>query len=108
MCRRSSITKPCGPAQYSVSGTRNRRRCEAVPSPPSVATQSTKPGRSFEVIAELTTQSWAWASRNRHRSEEHSSELQSLMRISYAVFCLKKRQTHDRTQLTTEHHKWPV
>src|SRR3546814_8783537 len=26
-----------------------------------------------------------------HRSEEHSSELQSLMRISYAVFCLKKK-----------------
>src|SRR3546814_3877177 len=32
------------------------------------------------------------------RSEEHTSELQSLMRISYAVFCLKKK-----TQITTEH-----
>src|SRR3546814_9158546 len=31
--------------------------------------------------------------RARHRSEEHTSELQSLMRISYAVFCLKKK-TH--------------
>src|SRR3546814_3653225 len=29
-----------------------------------------------------------------HRSEEHTSELQSLMRISYAVFCLKKKTTH--------------
>src|SRR3546814_5395933 len=29
----------------------------------------------------------------RHRSEEHTSELQSLMRISYAVFCLKKKIT---------------
>src|SRR3546814_6119644 len=29
-----------------------------------------------------------------HRSEEHTSELQSLMRISYAVFCLKKKN-HD-------------
>src|SRR3546814_3979355 len=28
-----------------------------------------------------------------HRSEEHTSELQSLMRISYAVFCLKKKTT---------------
>src|SRR3546814_2952711 len=28
----------------------------------------------------------------KHRSEEHTSELQSLMRISYAVFCLKKKQ----------------
>src|SRR3546814_9161305 len=30
------------------------------------------------------------------RSEEHTSELQSLMRISYAVFCLKKKQETDR------------
>src|SRR3546814_4769565 len=29
------------------------------------------------------------------RSEEHTSELQSLMRISYAVFCLKKKTTHE-------------
>src|SRR3546814_4705180 len=29
---------------------------------------------------------------NRQRSEEHTSELQSLMRISYAVFCLKKKK----------------
>src|SRR3546814_4198301 len=29
------------------------------------------------------------------RSEEHTSELQSLMRISYAVFCLKKKNYHD-------------
>src|SRR3546814_1759441 len=29
------------------------------------------------------------------RSEEHTSELQSLMRISYAVFCLQKKITHD-------------
>src|SRR3546814_8352013 len=31
------------------------------------------------------------------RSEEHTSELQSLMRISYAVFCLKKRNTQQTT-----------
>src|SRR3546814_10220609 len=30
----------------------------------------------------------------RERSEEHTSELQSLMRISYAVFCLKKKKKH--------------
>src|SRR3546814_8611822 len=33
-----------------------------------------------------------WASRLRKRSEEHTSELQSLMRLSYAVFCLKKKK----------------
>src|SRR3546814_9519353 len=35
--------------------------------------------------------------RSASRSEEHTSELQSLMRISYAVFCLKKKKTHEQT-----------
>src|SRR3546814_5967578 len=34
------------------------------------------------------------------RSEEHTSELQSLMRISYAVFCLKKKTNETTKQLT--------
>src|SRR3546814_1743759 len=34
------------------------------------------------------------------RSEEHTSELQSLMRISYAVFCLKKKQTQTKNRQT--------
>src|SRR3546814_1717017 len=33
----------------------------------------------------------AWSDDQCYRSEEHTSELQSLMRISYAVFCLKKK-----------------
>src|SRR3546814_1307313 len=33
------------------------------------------------------------------RSEEHTSELQSLMRISYAVFCLKKKTQHNTTNI---------
>src|SRR3546814_978608 len=33
------------------------------------------------------------------RSEEHTSELQSLMRISYAVFCLQQKNSHHRTIL---------
>src|SRR3546814_6400294 len=33
-----------------------------------------------------------WSVEGRGRSEEHTSELQSLMRISYAVFCLKQKQ----------------
>src|SRR3546814_3280849 len=36
------------------------------------------------------------------RSEEHTSELQSLMRISYAVFCLKKKP-HEEAANTDEH-----
>src|SRR3546814_1756233 len=40
--------------------------------------------RAYEILSDTAT-----------RSEEHTSELQSLMRISYAVFCLqKKKQTH--------------
>src|SRR3546814_6724902 len=35
------------------------------------------------------------------RSEEHTSELQSLMRISYAVFCLKKKTHETNTKTTT-------
>src|SRR3546814_7561841 len=33
------------------------------------------------------------------RSEEHTSELQSLMRISYAVFCLKKKNTNKQAKI---------
>src|SRR3546814_2912404 len=43
----------------------------------------------------------------RLRSEEHTSELQSLMRISYAVFCLKKKttnKTHKQKQNTCTKH----
>src|SRR3546814_3546000 len=47
------------------------------------------------------------------RSEEHTSELQSLMRISYAVFCLKKKINHymcnkidNRTSKTAENKKY--
>src|SRR3546814_4039335 len=39
------------------------------------------------------------------RSEEHTSELQSLMRISYAVFCLKKKK-NNRHIKTAYHHKY--
>src|SRR3546814_7664317 len=35
-----------------------------------------------------------------YRSEEHTSELQSLMRISYAVFCLKKKNKTNKQQQT--------
>src|SRR3546814_4194252 len=40
-------------------------------------------------------------SANLTRSEEHTSELQSLMRISYAVFCLKKKKRNIRKRTPT-------
>src|SRR3546814_4239702 len=44
-----------------------------------------------------------WRNALRTRSEEHTSELQSLMRISYAVFCLKKKKTRHVTHTNLQH-----
>src|SRR3546814_10087925 len=57
-----------------------------------------KDGRllAAETHAEFDTGAYAsWGPTVANRSEEHTSELQSLMRISYAVFCLKK-QIHSK------------
>src|SRR3546814_5583671 len=43
---------------------------------------------------------WLRANGRNPRSEEHTSELQSLMRISYAVFCLKKKNTNRTKQVS--------
>src|SRR3546814_2934716 len=45
-----------------------------------------------------------WAAGGLPRSEEHTSELQSLMRISYAVFCLKKKNTDTHINTYTQIH----
>src|SRR3546814_9781917 len=66
---------------------RNERRCndlEAVDREGLSLTSKALPYRSWPIAI-------------RPRSEEHTSELQSLMRISYAVFCLKKKNTNDKT-----------
>src|SRR3546814_2024243 len=44
---------------------------------------------------------------DRGRSEEHTSELQSLMRISYAVFCLKTKNNPHATSRCPPHHRHP-
>src|SRR3546814_3190458 len=49
----------------------------------------TKPA-AIEAFSRKTSSQWCST-----RSEEHTSELQSLMRISYAVFCLKKKKKHN-------------
>src|SRR3546814_5951227 len=48
-------------------------------------------GDSPRSMRRLMLSSMTMASSTTRRSEEHTSELQSLMRISYAVFCLKKK-----------------
>src|SRR3546814_2830316 len=63
-----------------------RRRHEQVPKPGA-------PGLGLKLLDRLQRLP-SIAGRELLRSEEHTSELQSLMRISYAVFCLKKKKKH--------------
>src|SRR3546814_3231969 len=58
----------------------------------------------IEAAARLPGTDRAYVYASRDRSEEHTSELQSLMRISYAVFCLKKKNKH--TQQTPAEDKY--
>src|SRR3546814_4023532 len=61
-------------------------------------------GKTFDALGtaalRLTVVGWtdaveaSWREVENDRSEEHTSELQSLMRISYAVLCLKKKTSH--------------
>src|SRR3546814_5983400 len=55
--------------------------------------------------ADIMSVGVGWGFSSRYRSEEHKSELQSLMRISYAVFCLKKKKQTPTSHLkrTTNH-----
>src|SRR3546814_4647195 len=48
----------------------------------------------------VSSTSWAFT----RRSEEHTSELQSLMRLSYAVFCLKKKNKNNKTFIIICYH----
>src|SRR3546814_8588413 len=59
------------------------------------AAKSVKEGQDFFPLTVHYQEKYSSAGRiPGGRSEEHTSELQSLMRISYAVFCLKKKTTH--------------
>src|SRR3546814_4957192 len=58
-------------------------------------------GRSLPGLA--AEQAAVASAGDRTRSEEHTSELQSLMRTSYAVFCLKKKQHHTKIEHTRPH-----
>src|SRR3546814_3023200 len=62
------------------------------------------PHHRATIAADLGTRRWdvVVATYGRIRSEEHTSELQSLMRISYAVFCLKKKNTIEHHHITTQ------
>src|SRR3546814_5262320 len=61
--------------------------------------KSAVPGRASRAVSARSKAATASA----FRSEEHTSELQSLMRISYAVFCLKKKTTTHNKNKQAKH-----
>src|SRR3546814_2428638 len=81
----TTLFRSCSPGSSCARAARSwARRTRATPSPfrwPTAASRTVPP----------------------RRSEEHTSELQSLMRISYAVFCLKKKKTTLSQILTTNY-----
>src|SRR3546814_6837382 len=60
------------------------------------------PSKAVSVALVSVTRAW------RSRSEEHTSELQSLMRISYAVFCLKKKKKHKSIKQSKKTLKYKI
>src|SRR3546814_11789665 len=76
-----------GGQELAVQGARHESMSAG---PPFISHELTTHERSAITIKDLTTYSLLLAHRL-SRSEEHTSELQSLMRISYAVFCLKTK-----------------
>src|SRR3546814_12865885 len=96
----------CSNAAHIPSPPKRRPRCSRPPAatrttrPASHCCSSTRPRPTHAiatVVAPCTRPRWP-ATR---RSEEHTSELPSLMRSSYAVFCLKKKKNHTQTRTQT-------
>src|SRR3546814_10760752 len=91
----------CRAAASCCAGALTRLSASTAPTPPYRA----------PVGHRMTRTVWMTMKRS-SRSEEHTSELQSLMRISYAVFCLKKKKRkqidsvprHSRSQPMTKLH----
>src|SRR3546814_9115279 len=89
----TTLFRSCPPLAAAASHKRSRNpssmsgRPSRLPSPPRIF---------MKILNVVTPSSFTY-----FRSEEHTSELQSLMRISYAVFCLKKKNTHH--DITTHH-----
>src|SRR3546814_8001881 len=75
------------------------KNCRVASGPCSTAVRTSPPAQKPRPSPWSTiTASTAGSVRHSSRSEEHTSELQSLMRISYAVFCLKKKKTTQSKQ----------
>src|SRR3546814_1348072 len=99
------------PPWWFCRESRNTRRSDLpnsqlpIPNPGSKGTSMRWFEIALVVLTLLSGLVWLldnlFLAKRRARSEEHTSELQSLMRISYAVFCLKKKKTQNNTSIPT-------
>src|SRR3546814_4515059 len=94
-----SASTPSASAEYGVCVAGLQTTVQPAASAGAILRPSIADGKFQGVIAATTPTGW----RRVMRSEEHTSELKSLMRISYAVFCLKKKK-----QRTTNKSNYPV
>src|SRR3546814_2607564 len=90
--RRDTGVRECG----CVAGCRYRDRCHRHVPAAAGPFRSGGEGDPRRQACAAGKTSGRDAGGGRGRSEEHTSELQSLMRISYAVFCLKKKKNNKR------------
>src|SRR3546814_9732487 len=90
------------PGHRQVAAAGNGQLRAPWPRPERCAAQGSRSGRGFIGVLPLwhAEGSADGAVAGRRRSEEHTSELQSLMRISYAVFCLKKKKKQTKSNPT--------
>src|SRR3546814_2159253 len=102
-CPASSVSSMAHPMPTIQASVIRSQGTELSPLPCIMPTQSigifAGAAVSIAVVAGLAAIAIVWP---KSRSEEHTSELQSLMRISYAVFCLKKKKqtTHHNSHTT--------
>src|SRR3546814_5029100 len=92
--RNKDMTPASSPQQNGTIRRRAKRNCRLIANPIQIANKNSASAPS---AIGYIPDSFA------KRSEEHTSELQSLMRISYAVFCLKKKKTTQTPSPTTIH-----
>src|SRR3546814_2878064 len=97
-----SMATASGVPLYPPSRTSRRRRCRSgTQGPGSRPAPRRRAGLSAIGALALGPGSSRFALVRDGRSDEHTSELQSLMRLSYAVFVLKKKKNHIATLHTT-------
>src|SRR3546814_5933753 len=90
-----SLTSPSPVNSNLVQPLRSRSRANVQ----TTASPSSSGGVSTRCTEKGSRLSYVRQAGNVRRSEEHTSELQSLMSISYAVFCLKKKQHDEKNQI---------